>query len=266
MNKDLKDKRLHTPIEDVKKTQFDEINHESIILDIEDVKKRNEANKDYSKMLQNTRGGMGRHGQMYLGNNAKDTRKVLKRILKYIDKDIIGIIAVMILTLVTSGLAIMIPWLFKIALDEYILNFEFDAAITIAIYIAIISVSYAVTKWVGKFILIGITQKVVKNIRQDAFDNLQKLPVKYYDTNVTGDISSKLANDVDLISNSMANFINDLLASVITIIGSLVMMFVSSVPLSLIVIIFIPIMFVFMMTIMRLSKKQFTTISDFNHS
>jgi len=105
--------------------------------------------------------------------------------------------------------------------------------------------------------MVIISQRTVKKIRQDAFDKLQLLPVNYYDKNQSGDIVSRITNDVDLISGSLASVANQLITSIITLIGSLIMMFVVSWSLALVVVVFVPLMAFITMKIGKKTRKGF---------
>jgi ATP-binding cassette subfamily B protein len=240
----------------VKEKKYNDINHKEIVLGRKEVKERNEQNKDYSKVL-NKRVGGGRHG-VYLGSNAKDTKGTVARIWQYLGSYRYGLIVVVIATMITSGLAVLLPWLFAYAIDNYFLTMDFEGAYTIGAYILIVASLNSLIRFVGRYVLTIISQKTVAKIRKDAFDNLQLLPVRYYDSNQPGDIVSRITNDVDLISNSLSQVTSQLIASIITLIGSLIMMFIVNWFLSLVVLAFVPIMMIFTAKIGKLTKKGFT--------
>lgn len=233
------------------------MDHSKIILDKQSVKKRNEKNKDYTKEFNKTRSGHGPGRGMYLGKTAKDKKGTINRIWNYLGVYKIGLLIVFVATTLTTILAIFIPYLFKIAIDNYIRVYDFDGAIEIGFYIVIVALLSATVRFASRYTMTIISQRTVKKIRQDAFDQLQLLPVEYYDKNQSGDIVSRITNDVDLINNSLATVANQLVASIITLIGSLIMMFVVNWILALVVLVFIPIMIQFTKYIGSKTKKGF---------
>ncbi|MEC9484433.1 MAG: ABC transporter ATP-binding protein [Candidatus Izemoplasma sp.] len=235
---------------------YKDVNHKKTILTHSQVKERNEAMKDYSKHL-NKRVG-GRRFGVYLGSHAQDRIGTIKRIWHYLGNYRIGLIIVAIAIMITSILAIFVPWLFAYAIDNYILTKDFIGAYRIGAYIVIVGLLNVIVRYFGRYLLTVISQQTVAKIRQDAFDNLQNLPVSYYDTNQPGTIVSRITNDVDLISNSLSQVVSQLIASFITLVGSLIMMFVVNWALALVAILFIPVMVIFTMKIGKRTKKEFT--------
>ena len=240
---------------------FKDTDHKTVILSKHDVKKRNEMTKDYSKDLNKVVGG-GRH-RVYLGANANDRKGVIKRIWGYLGNYKYGLITVIIATGFTSGLAVLLPWLFAIALDDYILQYDFVGAYRIGAIIIAVALLNSIVRFIGRYTMTIISQSTVAKIRQDAFDKLQKLPVKYYDTNQSGDIVSRLTNDVDLTSNSLASVTNELITSVITLIGALIMMFIVNWALAIVVLLFVPFMVVFTAKIGKYTRKGFVAQQKF---
>ncbi|MDC0558931.1 ABC transporter ATP-binding protein/permease [Candidatus Izimaplasma bacterium] len=239
---------------------FKDTNHKTTVLNKEQVKQRNAANKDYSKDLNRTVGG-GRH-RVYLGKNATDRKGTVKRIWRYLD----NYRSVFILVMITMGLATILggflPYLFAQAIDKFIV-FDYSAAYTVGAYIIIFALLNSIIRFIGRYSMTIISQKTVARIRKDAFDRLQLLPVKYYDDNLSGDIVSRITNDVDLISAVLSQFVLELINSSIMLVFSLFMMFFINWGLALIVIIFVPFMAIFTMKIGKITRKGFVAQQKF---
>ena len=88
-------------------------------------------------------------------------------------------------------------------------------------------------------LMVKISQGVMKNIRDDMFDHMQTLPVKYFDTHTHGDVMSYYTNDIDTLRQMISQSIPQLMSSVITIVVYLVMMFATNVWLTLFVLLFV---------------------------
>ena len=237
---------------------YKDFDHKNNVLNKEEVKKRNEATKDYSKEMNKTQGGHRGPGRgMYLGGKAKDTKGTALRIWNYLGSYKIGLIVVIIGVILTSALGAMIPWLFAKALDDYIWVFDYEGAAYIAILLIFIALFTSFVRFVSRYTMAVISQRTVKKIRKDAFDKLQNLSVNYYDTNQAGDIVSRITNDVDLISNSLSTFTIEMFGSIVTLIVSLFMMFWVNWALALIVILFVPLMIFFTMKVSKVTRKGF---------
>lgn len=245
-----------TPTEIPKVIPYDSVDHKSVILSKDQVKQRNEATNDYSKIL-NTRVGRGPGGGVYLGKKATNRGAVVKRIWNYLGNYGYGLIVIVIAILLTSLLSIYIPTFLARTIDAIGVG-DYDSATTFAMYILGIAAIHSVIRYLSRFIMVNVSQKTVKRIRKDAFHRLQQLPVKYYDQNQPGDITSRITNDIDLISNSLNQVVTELVSSVITLIGSAIMMFLLNWMLAIIVLLFVPIMIFITMQIAKRTRSGFT--------
>lgn len=91
-------------------------------------------------------------------------------------------------------------------------------------------------------IMIGVSQRALKSIRKDLFDHIQKLPIKYFDTNATGDIMSRFTNDVDTIGEMLNSTIIQLISGAISVIGTVAVMLYMNIWLALLTIVMVPLM------------------------
>ena len=106
-------------------------------------------------------------------------------------------------------------------------------------------------------IMVKVSQKVIQDIRNDLFAHVQKLPLKYFDAHTHGELMSRFTNDVDTVQEAMNNSFAMIIQSFIMLFGTLIMMMVLSVRLSVIVIVFLVIMFFFIKFNSKHSKKYF---------
>lgn len=111
-------------------------------------------------------------------------------------------------------------------------------------------------------------QKVVKDIRQDLFHVLQKLPLSFFDTHSHGELMSRFTNDIDTVSDALNNSFAMMIQSFIQVVGTLILLFVLSWRLSLIVVLFYIIMFIYIQFSSKKSKSYFSlqqkNIGDIN--
>jgi len=109
------------------------------------------------------------------------------------------------------------------------------------------------------YTLATVTQKIVYNLRKDINEKLARLPLKYFDSKTHGEILSRVTNDVDNISTTLQQGLNQIISSVVTLIGILIMMLTISPILTLISILTLPLYTVVMMIITRKSQKFFAS-------
>jgi ATP-binding cassette subfamily B protein len=111
--------------------------------------------------------------------------------------------------------------------------------------------------WLQGYILNGVVQSTVYDLRSDVEDKLNRLPLRYFDGAPRGELLSRVTNDIDNISSSLQQTLSQLLTSLLTVIGVVTMMFVVSPTLALIALVTIPISMVLTAAIARRSQKRF---------
>jgi ATP-binding cassette subfamily B multidrug efflux pump len=116
----------------------------------------------------------------------------------------------------------------------------------------------AAFSWGQQYIMAGVSQRTVYNLRKEVDAKLARLPLKYFDDNERGDILSRVTNDIDNIANSLQQSLTQLITAVFTIIGVLGMMFWISPLLAAISLLVLPIAFLGTMQVAKRSQKQFT--------
>ena len=112
------------------------------------------------------------------------------------------------------------------------------------------------------WIMSGISQKITYNFRKEIQAKISKLPIKYFDKQTYGEVLSRITNDVDTVSQSLNQSMTQIITSVTTILGILVMMLTISWLLTLVAVIVLPISFVFIVFIVKKSQKLFKKQQD----
>lgn len=170
-------------------------------------------------------------------------KSVLARLWKYLYRYKWLLAAGFLLTLAGNFLALAGPRLSGYAIEALEPGkgrVDFDRVLY---YCALMAVFYAVSallQYVLSLLMIKLSQKVAYTIREDAFGKLADLPVGYFDRFQTGDIISRITYDVDVINASLSSDLIQLSASVITVVGSLVMMLTISPPMLLVFALTVP--------------------------
>ena len=172
----------------------------------------------------------------------KDT---MVKVLRYIRRYGVQVILSLILAALTVALTLYIPILTGDAVDLIIDKGLVDMPGIFAIMkkIAIVMVITAAGQWVMNTCNNYITYHVVKDIREDAFHKLERLPLKYLDSKAYGDIVSRVISDVDTFAVGLVMGFTQLFTGVITIFGTLGFMLVTNVPITLVVVCITPVSF-----------------------
>ena len=106
-------------------------------------------------------------------------------------------------------------------------------------------------------LMLSVSQNSIKTIREDLFKSLQKLPVRYFDSHPTGEIMSRFTNDVDNIDVMLNNSLTSIVSGVISLVGTFVFMLTTNVWLTLITVVFMPLLFFAAGTIAKNSGKYY---------
>ena len=172
----------------------------------------------------------------------KDT---MVKVLRYIRRYGVQVILSLILAALTVALTLYIPILtgdaVELIIDKGLV--DMPGIFPIMKKIAIVMVITAAGQWVMNTCNNYITYHVVKDIREDAFHKLERLPLKYLDSKAYGDIVSRVISDVDTFADGLLMGFTQLFTGVITIFGTLGFMLVTNVPITLVVVCITPVSF-----------------------
>lgn len=174
----------------------------------------------------------------------KDRKKVLIRLWGYLFQHKWMIAAALLLTFVSNLLALLGPLLSGLAID-YIGVGPGEANFPMVFwYCGLMLVFYIVSSglsYILSVLMVKLSQKIVYQMRKDLFDKLIELPVRFFDSHQTGDIISRISYDIDTVNASLSNDLLQIATSVITVVGSLIMMLMISPTLVLVFVVTIPV-------------------------
>ncbi len=191
------------------------------------------------------RGGKNR-GPMKL-EKGKNTSQSIKRVFSYISQDKMKLVFVLLCAIISTvsslgGSYVLRPVINNLV-DKNTTNSEkVEMLISGLIIMGIIYMAGVVTSYIQQKVMIKVSQNAIQRIRNDLFDKLQRLPVKYHDTHTHGELMSRFTNDLDSVGEMLNNTLVHLFTGIITIIGTLILMFTTNWILAIIVILTIPLM------------------------
>jgi len=207
-----------------------------------------------NSLTSNNRGGPGGPGPRGPGRGGpgprikekpKNAGKTLKRLIAYIGKSKYAVIGLLVMTIASTLLSLSAPTIQAFAINALagtkdnpgvdFVQLTKMLALLLIVYIASVIVQYFSSR-----LSVKLSQMTVFNMRRDLFNKISHLPIKFTDRYKHGDIMSRMTNDVDNISNSISQSISSLFSAVITIFGSLIIMFSISWQMTLIAFVTIP--------------------------
>lgn len=175
---------------------------------------------------------------------SKDTKKVLMRLWSYLYQYKWMVLLALLLTVLSNLLALIGPMLSGYAIDAIGLGkgqVQFQVVFYNCLLMVIFYLLSSLLTYLLSILMIQLSQKVIFKLRNDVFDKLVDLPVRYFDSHQTGDIISRISYDIDIVNASLSADLLQMCTSFITVIGSLAMMLFLSPVLVLVFAITIPI-------------------------
>jgi ATP-binding cassette subfamily B protein len=217
-------------------------------------------------------GHMGPPGMMP-GEKAKDFKGTMKKLTARLSKYRFSFLLMLLFAIGSTVFAIVGPTIMGDATTE-IFNglvskiqggdgINFNALSKILITLIILYGVSAILSFIQGWIMTGISQKVAYKFRKDISEKVHRMPMNYFDTTSHGEILSRVTNDVDTLSNSLNQSLGQLITSVITIIGVLIMMLRISVSMTLLALLILPISGIVVSRVIKKSQKYFTQQQEY---
>lgn len=194
----------------------------------------------------------------YVGyKRPKDTKKTLKHLFAYLGMHKWAFLSVAVLVFISAGANIMGTYLIKPVVNKFITPGDMHGLFKAVAGMGIMYFCGAMATLFYNRLMVKTSQKVIQEIRKDLFNHTQKLPLKYFDAHTHGELMSRFTNDVDTVQEAMNNSFAMIIQSFMMLFGTITMMMVLSIRLSMIVVIFLIIMFIFIKYNGKHSKKYF---------
>ena len=204
-------------------------------------------------------GPMGGAGAVEKPKNFKDSGKRLIHCLK---PQKLKISMVFFTSVISVVLSVLSPKILGKATDSLVEgiklgSIDFNYIKTIIIYLLVMYGLSSIFAYIQEYIMASVSQNVVKKMRYDVSEKINKLPLKYFDSNTVGDILSRVTNDTETISTTLQRGITQIISSVITVVGIIIIMFTINPLLTLITFISIPLSMFAITIVMKHSQKFF---------
>lgn len=191
------------------------------------------------------------------GPRATDWKSTLGRLWKIVDEQRALLIMVFLLVTVSSILALLGPYLIGKMIDIYVMHGELTGLGSRIAWLIGIYVLLAVSLFLQNYWMIGIAQQTIYRLRTSVFAHFQSLPVSFFDRRQHGELMSRVTNDIEAVSSTLNSSFIQVISSVLTLVGTLVIMLSLSPLLTVLTMTIIPIMFIAMRWITRRTAPLF---------
>lgn len=213
------------------------------------------------------------HGGMGPGEKAKDFKGTIKKLLAYMGNYKIALFIVMIFAVGSTVFSVIGPKILGKATTELFEglmgkiagtgSIRFGKIGRILLFLIGLYIISAVFSFIQAWTMAGVSQKMSLKMREDISKKINRMPLSYFESNTIGDVLSRITNDVDTLGQALNQSITQLITSVCTVIGVLIMMLSISPLMTLITIIILPISVTFVAVIVKKSQKYFKSQQEY---
>jgi len=213
---------------------------------------------------QKERPRMMRHGPGQRGTieKAKDPRGTLNRLAGYLGDSKGTIALAMMFTTISTLLNLAGPYLIGVAIDQHIIPMKMGGLVNIIALIAVTYLSAALIDMAVGWIMSDVSQKILMKLRQNLFEHIQTLSLKFFDNTSSGDLMSRLTNDIDAVGAVLSHNLTEITRSTLIIVGIVVAMFLLNIWLALASLIVFPFMVVFTAQIGKRARFRFRDLQQ----
>ena len=202
--------------------------------------------------------GPGRHGHGGHGfQRPKDMKGTFKKLMRYVGRYKGSLALVAVCLIVSSAGSVATSYLLKPLLNNYIIPGDFPGLFRMLLLMGGLFALSSLCSYAYARIMVHVAQHTVAALRQDLFDRLQELPIRYYDRHQSGDLMSRFTNDIDTVSEMLNSSFASIISNVLTFVGTVVMMLVLNPWLTLITFLFLGLMAVVVKTVGGRSRTSF---------
>lgn len=170
----------------------------------------------------------------------KNQKETLLRIWSYLRVQKVELISVVIFVIISTLLSLVGPFLIGKTIDDYIVKLDVPGAIRMALILAGVYIASSVLTWLQTFVMIRVSQKTIRRLRQHLFEQYQSLPLAFYDKKQQGDLMSRMTNDIENLNAALSQSVIQIVSSFLTIVGTAFALFYLDWRLALVTLIIIP--------------------------
>ncbi|MER2059853.1 MAG: ABC transporter ATP-binding protein [Niallia sp.] len=202
------------------------------------------------------------------GKKPKNMGKTLYRLWNYLAQKKWLLFLVLVMVALSCTLGLLGPYILGMSIDRFIVNRNLDGFTGMLVLLGCIYFLNSVALFLQSYWMIGIAQSTVFQLRANVFHQFHEIPISYFDKKQHGELMSRVTNDIENVSSTLNSSVIQIFSSIITLIGTVVVMFILSPLLTVLTLIIVPVMFIGMKWITSrtgvLFKEQQKNLGDLN--
>lgn len=201
--------------------------------------------------------GRGPMGGMHEQKRAKDVRGTVRRLVRYLTRFPAALIGVAILVTAATGFNVAGPYLLGRAIDTVIIGGDLPLLVQAVLILAGVYLVSALSMLGHGLLMVGVSQKTLRDIRKDLFHRLQDLSLRYFDSRTHGETMSRMTNDVENIGRVLAQGVSQLVSASLTVVGVAAVMIGLNPRMAAITLVMLPLMAVITRIISKYTRRGF---------
>ncbi|OOZ81659.1 multidrug ABC transporter ATP-binding protein [Bacillus cereus] len=188
---------------------------------------------------------------------AKNTTGTVMRVWNYMGYQKVALTFVIFLVFATTLLGLLGPYLMGVIIDQYIVPKDLNGTARMCMLLIVIYGITVFLTWLQTFVMVNVALKTIQKIRQDIFEKIQTLSLRFFDVRSQGDLMSRVTNDIDNLNQALTQSVVQIISSALTFIGVTIAMFALDWILAIVTLITVPIMFFVTKKLVAYSGKNF---------
>ena len=211
-------------------------------------------------------GQRSREAAMKATGKPKNTKATVKRLLNYLRRERTGMICAVICSVIYTVCTLAAAYYLRPLMNRFIwfdaANMDFserlDGLFKGLCTMAGIYAAGILTQWGQSRIMLAVSQRTLRNMRNDLYAKMQTLPIRYFDQNTAGDVMSRFTNDIDTVGEMLNTTMIEIISGIITIIGTVFLMLYTNLVLGAITVVMTPVLAVVSKAILKHGKGAYT--------
>ena len=207
-----------------------------------------------SNVIGRVRGPRGFGGPV---EKAKDKKGTILRIWRYMEKQKIAMIASIIFVIISTLLNLAVPYMIGIVIDDYIIPKDMSGTFRYLVILGIVYTAAALFTWLQTFLMVRVSLKTIRSLRQDLYDKFQTLSLRFFDKRTHGDLMSRVTNDIESLNNALSQSVIQIFSTILMVTGVTIAMFMLNWVLAIVSMMVVPLVIFTTKKIITYSSSNF---------
>ncbi|MDI2585992.1 ABC transporter ATP-binding protein [Psychrobacillus sp. NEAU-3TGS] len=173
------------------------------------------------------------------------------------EKQKVAMVASVIFVIISTLLNLLVPYIIGVIIDQYIIPKDMNGTLRFLLILAIVYVAASIFTWLQTFLMVRVSLKTIRILRQDLFNKFQTLSLRFFDKRTHGDLMSRVTNDIESLNNALSQSVIQIISSILMVSGVTIAMFLLNWMLAIISLLVIPLIVFTTKKVIKYSSSNF---------